>query len=408
MRSYLKKVKLKILRTIFLLLRWFILHTSDRVLAGIVGFVKRIFPIFSSDRYIMVVLDEIYEVFKEGGEATRIVREIIVESDPDFIASLMASSLKYRGGLLDAYIFDKYSLSRIKGKMGKAKRILFIGRETEELKNLVEFYELEGSIVKKLLDDRKLLLPENYAESDVIEFSGDFEKVAEMLLQMKEFSPFVSLPFPRYGDFEFLKNFSFKDNARVRVRNPYFYYQPVLKAFELLSDDKIGWPMLLEMKVFSNYSDGIDEKAILWDLLGDLLGVARRLMGEIVSSRSYSTLKNDGSGSYVLNLEFERPHSFGYIMLNFVPEIADEKKSVRIWVTGTDGVIILSLGSGLLQKLPVLILREGGNTTIFEDLRDRWERIYESMAAEAVSQILPAYSLHNLEEDYETFQRIFG
>jgi hypothetical protein len=74
---------------IFGMVKWLLLHLSDRTMARLVRVVRRLAYAFTGDEELKGVLDEVVDIFETGPPGTDIVRKMFKEAHRPFAADLV-------------------------------------------------------------------------------------------------------------------------------------------------------------------------------------------------------------------------------------------------------------------------------------------------------------------------------
>ena len=415
MKSFLNKILDWVLLRFIYFFRWYILKRSDKSIARRISFFKRVLSLFGGDIYLVYVLEEARQIFQEGGRSTEVIRGVVRESDPEYLLSLLRSSLRERKGLLDIYYFDELTISDISKIVpsGRKKRILIAGSESEDYQMVLRGYrrniyaDLEFVELDSITNFESII-----NQFDLVEFFTDYGKPLDFIEVAISHNKKISLPLPSQEDIPYLDKIGkvkSSYSSGIRIRNFYIYYHPVQKAKELIDGGEIGYPFLLELTSKIAYPCSGSCYDFLWKYHFGTFSIISFLLGELedIDVKKGSI---EGSGSLVFSMKFSHPHTYGYDLINMVPDLKikseGEKIANFITVVGADGLIMINRGEGQLVKSPPLILRARNFTHIFEDLKDQWEDTGELMAEESVKGKNFLYSFSDLLEDINRFKRI--
>jgi len=83
-----------IAKVAFPVLRYWILHRSDRYLARSLKLVRRLVYAFTGDQMILNALNDIVEIFETGGWETELVRRIVRETTPEYAKAILRSLMR--------------------------------------------------------------------------------------------------------------------------------------------------------------------------------------------------------------------------------------------------------------------------------------------------------------------------
>ena len=78
----------------FPLLRYWILHRSDKAIARRLRLLRRIVFAFTGDQMILTAMNDIMEIFEGGGRDTELVRRIVRETTPEYAQTILRSLLR--------------------------------------------------------------------------------------------------------------------------------------------------------------------------------------------------------------------------------------------------------------------------------------------------------------------------
>lgn len=224
---------------------------------------------------------------------------------------------------------------------------------------------------------------------ELIEIFAPMEKRAELALECLDSGVNVSTGMPPaigLNEMELLKQKAEMRGKLVRVRNALLYYEAYQKARELLEQEKIGYATMLKLVIKRKEGPGENFDIVRWILEkeSDYISLAEYFYGPVEKIFSLNSLGGDGTaGSILLGFKFKTRHRFGYLLLDFAPELQirtfTEPVFRQVWLTGTAGVIMVNRGEGQLWRVPVLLLRAKDYSHSWEYLKDQWEDIYPAM-----------------------------
>lgn len=178
----------------------------------------------------------------------------------------------------------------------------------------------------------------------------------------------------------------------LRVRQPVFYYDPLIKAKDLIDKRAIGRPITLKMmlKVTDIEKPDFDRAEWLLENQTDYLALAERLFGPIekVHARLEAEATNGVPCSNVVMWKYKEKHQYGYLQVDFSPGLHVRTFTDPVYraieITGTDGMMFLNRAEGQLLRQPVLFIRGKNKTTAYELLKEDWREVYPTIAKDMI------------------------
>lgn len=177
----------------------------------------------------------------------------------------------------------------------------------------------------------------------------------------------------------------------LRVRNPFLYYPPVLKAKQLLAEESLG--RLETLKLMVKYGRGLNLSA---DSLGAewwlgresaFLALAAYFFGPV--AKVYANFQPGASS--ILMWKYQEHHQYGYLQLDFCPglHVRTFTEPMARWIelTGTSGMLLIPRGEGQMLRGPALMLRGRDTTIAYEMLEDDFRQVWSQMAREMVQVV---------------------
>jgi c-di-GMP-related signal transduction protein len=83
-----------IARIVFSVLRYWILHRSDKHLARSLRLVRRVAFALSGDQMVLSALTDLVEIFEAGGKDTELIRRMARETTPEYARAILRSLMR--------------------------------------------------------------------------------------------------------------------------------------------------------------------------------------------------------------------------------------------------------------------------------------------------------------------------
>jgi len=229
-------------------------------------------------------------------------------------------------------------------------------------------------------------------KAELIEIFAPLEQRAALASLCLEAGVNVSTDMPpaaEPGQISVLQSRAGQRGLVFRVRNECLYYEPYRKAAEIIADEKIGYHTMLRMVVKRKQSPVPEQERGQWLLANEsgYLALAEYLSGRVEKVFMLGGQTRSRPGSMLVGLKFQKPHRFGYLLVDFAPELKirtfNEPVFRQVWATGTAGVVMVNRGEGQLWRAPVLWLRAKDYSRSWELLQDDWNSVYGAMVEES-------------------------
>jgi predicted dehydrogenase len=188
------------------------------------------------------------------------------------------------------------------------------------------------------------------------------------------------------GDADDLIRIAASHQITLRVRNLFLYYEPVLKAKQLLDDRALG--RLETLKLMVKYGRGSDtagaEDRADWVLCREtgFLALAGYFFGPIAKVHA----RLEPGVSSVLMWKYQEHYQYGYLQLDFCPglHVRTFTEPIARWIeiTGTTGMLFIPRGEGQLLRGPALMVRGRDTTTAYEMVPDDFRQVWPNLARE--------------------------
>ncbi len=228
---------------------------------------------------------------------------------------------------------------------------------------------------------------------ELVEIFAPLERRFELAKKCLSYKKHISVDMPPAQASEQIRQIQLlaeKNQREVRVRNLLLYYQPYQKARQLLEQEKIGWVLMLRLTIKRaiKIRQDFDPAKWLLDKESGSFALVQYLLGDVEKISAIGSTNDEGAGTILLTMKFKTTHQFGYLLIDFSPQLhirsTEEKIFRQLWITGTAGVIMVNRAEGQLWRLPALILRAKNYCRTWENLKDNWQDVYFSLAQEAV------------------------
>jgi len=177
----------------------------------------------------------------------------------------------------------------------------------------------------------------------------------------------------------------------LRVRNHLLYYDPVLKAKQLLENRAVG--RLMTLKLMVKYGKGCDtagaEPRADWILRRETgyLALSAYFFGP--AAKVHARLEPGASS--VLIWKYQESYQFGYLQLDFCPglHVRTFTEPIARWIeiTGTGGMLFIPRGEGQLLRGPALMVRGRDTTTAYEMVQDDFRQVWPNLAREMIQVV---------------------
>ena len=196
-----------------------------------------------------------------------------------------------------------------------------------------------------------------------------------------------------------------------RVTENCCYYEPLVRAKQLVADGAIGVPTVIRIKTVvghteSEFQGTLDPEGYIWrfdarspggHLFDDVMhkyAMALWLLDEDVTSVQAVVRKGRlfFEAPMVALMEYGRQDLLGIMEVEHAPGMfiesdwfgADEFFEIQ----GTDGFVWVTRLSGRLHDLPPLVVRSGRSDTLIRDIDDRYEMSFRNAASAFVDGLL--------------------
>ena len=268
-------------------------------------------------------------------------------------------------------------------------RVAIAGNDCQDRKRLEAAYGADPRtriIFSGSADEAEKQVLVNNAE--LVEIFAPIEKRAGLARTCLEAGASVSLDMPPAADpaqIDSLKAIAAQRGKFVRVRNESLYYEPYQKAWELIKDERIGWPSMLRMVIKRKQTPGKDFDHAAWLLKNESasFALAEYLFGPLSSVFTQAGKSASNPGSVLVGMKFKTAHQFGFLLLDFTPDMQmhtlGEPVFRQIWAVGTAGVLMINRGEAQLRREPVFLLRAKDYSRTWEMLKDDWNSVYPAM-----------------------------
>lgn len=182
----------------------------------------------------------------------------------------------------------------------------------------------------------------------------------------------------------------------LRVRQQILYYDPVIKAKDLIKKRAIGRPITLKLmlKVTGMDKPDFDRAEWLIENQTSYLALAEDFLGPVekIHARLEANQTNGIPCSNVVAWKYCEKHQYGYLQVDFTPGLHVRTFTDPIYraveITGTDGVMFINRAEGQLLRQPVLVVRAKDKTIVHEMLKDDWREVFSTMARDMVRAVI--------------------
>jgi predicted dehydrogenase len=186
----------------------------------------------------------------------------------------------------------------------------------------------------------------------------------------------------------------------LRVRQPALYYEPFIKAREIIDKQDIGWinNLKLMLKVTEMKDPSFDRGQWLIENETSFLALAEYLVGPV--EKVYAWLDAKGTNGVpctnMVMWKYKEKHQYGYMQIDFTPGLHVRTFTQPVFrsveVTGNNAKIFINRAEGQLLRQPVLFVRSKDKTTSYELIKDDWREIYPAMARDMIRSVLTGKS----------------
>jgi len=287
-------------------------------------------------------------------------------------------------------------LVRLEDRM-EPVRVAMVGDRTDERKRLESAY-LENPRIRVIFSGSAEGLEKlaRTGSAELIEIFAPPESRARLAEICLEARVNVSTGMPPAMEVEQVAALKSKAEPRslvFRVRNECLYYEPYQKAREIIAEGKLGWHTMLRLVVKRQQvpAPGYDRGQWFLENESGYLALAEYLFGGVAKVFMLGGRSRTNPGSILVGFQFRDPHRFGYLLVDFAPELQirsfNEPVFRQVWATGTAGVLMVNRGEGQLWRAPVLWLRAKDYSRTWEMLKDDWNAVYGSMVEESLAAL---------------------
>ena len=187
-----------------------------------------------------------------------------------------------------------------------------------------------------------------------------------------------------------------RHQVTLRVRQPSLYYDPFIKAKEIIASGQAGWitNLKLMLKITSVDDPELDRADWLIANETSYLGLAEYLVGPVekVYARLEAKSTNGIPCTNLVMWKYREKHQYGYLQIDFAPGLHVRTATVPIHrsaeITGNAAKIFINRGEGQLLRQPALMVRTRDRTTAYELIKDDWRDVYPAMAQDMISAVL--------------------
>ena len=78
----------------FGLVRFWLLHRSDRAIAKRIRFIRRVLYAITADPFILTALGDVAGIFETGGRGTELVRKMFREATPEYAEAVVRAGMR--------------------------------------------------------------------------------------------------------------------------------------------------------------------------------------------------------------------------------------------------------------------------------------------------------------------------
>jgi predicted dehydrogenase len=181
-------------------------------------------------------------------------------------------------------------------------------------------------------------------------------------------------------------------HTNVRFRLTALYYPPYSEVKRLVNEDHLARPICLKLVTKRGKGTEFPQELdpLKWIMENELgfLSLAQWLMGPIGKVYAKQLRKGGvaGPGSCLVMWKYSNHHQFGYLQLDFCPELHvrtfDDPVYRSIELTCQGGIIMATRGEGQLLRMPAVLVRGKSTATSFEMVPDDWSEVYVNLARE--------------------------
>lgn len=288
-------------------------------------------------------------------------------------------------------------------------RVGFIGegRDCDEMRMAYEDHQLAETVAAEPIDNADEVI--RTPGIQVVEVFGKPGKTREITLACLKAGIHTSTC-PPLADSpdkaeELVKTASWA-GVSLRVRNPLLYYEPILKARELVETGAAGrlQNLKLMLKVTDMADPQKDRREWLIENASEYLALAEYMVGPV--QKVYAWLESkDTNGlpcSNILTWKYCEKHQYGYLQVDFTPGLHVRTFTQPVYrsieITGNKAKIFINRAEGQLLRQPALSMRTSDKIIAYEMLKDDWRDVYPAMANDMISAALGKKAVRSTAE----------
>ncbi len=373
---------------------------------------------FVKQNELAYYVDDVLGIYKRGPKYTKIVKEMLLQSDDEEFADLFYGLVNLPENVRLKADFHKTKLTAFSSGI----RILVASEEGFYSgiyeKCIDKFSELNAPIAKRIPEPAYKTFREltnsvfaNRATDDVLVIQGSPTFNSELLLAgLNRAKHIIICGMP---DYLFLE--SFREKLRRSTAKIYFYmpsqkFYPYIKAKQIIEDNVLGTVSSIKVKTVLGKTelkyDAEGLRGIMMSDLYDKMSYVHDILGEPSESFSYGNTTGGLSPAWTLLTKYKRPRIYSVYEFVHAPEMRDAKKNPvlieKIEITGTAGILWLNWQKQKVLNEPVMALYVGDKEIKMGAVEDN----FSAGIAQAVHDCMNNNLYEHARETFEKFDLI--
>lgn len=362
---------------------------SDKNILRICGLTEWILKVIDKNHPSLEALLDLKGIIQNDPEGTKAFRNILASIEGPFAFSALAGMIKHYAGNRAVPPFtvdDKIAKTALQNPV----KVCFTGANNESVFLLSEYNSREDVLV----------VGKNDRVFDVLEIASFDQDIFELIETAVNNGAVVSVHHQAIKSVKTAKRvFDTAGENRLRIAHPYFYFEPVQKALDLVRDGEIGYLSAFRIRALIGGKGGELQpdlnfkKKPFYHHAFDHLPLATLFCGRMEKVTSYSNpfYKTKG-GQALLNVKFKRDRLYALLECTYAPGLVVPSRhypyDLNLEITGTDGVIWVKHGMARCTSEPPIQVRVGQKAYtvgIESDMNSNWNHVYRNMANDLVN-----------------------